>query len=337
MKKISIITAMAAMVFGFASCSQEDEPQYHNPTTFTVCVPGLQDQEFTCSDDLTDNATFNLFCSQPDYGYSAICSYSALVSLDPTCPVDDDTKTVAVEATNSSSAAMAIKTYELGVAVTKLAGYTSQEEFDADPNAAGPYQVYMRAVCEIPSIEGSRIVSSNVVSYNNVKIKFAQKSPAWIYVCGYVNTLDNSVANDFLSPGTANLDTYMQYWRLFEPDDMIGEKIYVGQFNLSPRSENPDVTNPDDCASFRFFTDLAGWTTDYSMGSNEADFYTENITDKSQAGYTGDIVWQGLGNWGIAVGTPTPITIVVDQTNLKIYIKEGLYNVTFLGRDPSFE
>ena len=34
MKKISIITAMAALFLGVTSCKQEDEPKYHNPTEF---------------------------------------------------------------------------------------------------------------------------------------------------------------------------------------------------------------------------------------------------------------------------------------------------------------
>lgn len=331
---------MAALAFGFTACTQEDEPKYQNPTTFTVNVPGLQDQEFTCSDDMTDNATFNLFCSQPDYGYSAIANYSALVSLDPECPVDDETKTVAVPSVNPTSAAMAIKTYELGVAINSLKGYKSAEEFNNDPNAAGPYKVYMRAVCEIPSIDGSRIVSSNVVSYNAVKIKFAQKLPAFIYICGEVKTLDGAQTNNFLAPSAANLDVYNEYWRLYEPDDMIGDKIYVGKFTMMKKKDNPDPNNPDDCSGFRFFTELLGWTNTASLGSNSDDFYTEKITDKLEGGnvYTGDVINQGLGNWGIAVGTDDQaVTIVVDQEQLKLYVKLGDYKVSFEGRDPSFE
>lgn len=328
---------MAALAFGFTACTQEDEPKYQNPTTFTVNVPGLQDQEFTCSDDMTDNATFNLFCSQPDYGYSAIANYSALVSLDPECPVDDETKTVELPSVNPTSAAMAIKTYELGVAINRLKGYKSAEEFNNDPNAAGPYKVYMRAVCEIPSIDGSRIVSSNVVSYNTVKIKFAQKLPAWIYICGNVQTTDNAQKNDFLAPSAANLDVYNEYWRLFEPDDMIGEKIYVGRFNITPKAKNPDESYENNCSQFRFYTKLNGWddlTAQY--GSNEANFFCLSVTDKWETGFTGDIV-AGQGNWGIYTDDVVPMTVVLDEVAMKIYIREGLYNVSFQGRDPGFE
>lgn len=100
--------------------------------------------------------------------------------------------------------------------------------------------------------------------------------------------------------------------------------------------DNFNPGNPDACAQFRFFTDLLGWSADASLASNEADFYCLNITDKWVAGYSGDVVANGLGNWGAFVEVPTAVTIVVDQPNLKIYIKEGKHEVSFVGRDPEF-
>lgn len=326
--------AMAAVALGFSSCSQEDEPAYHAPTTFTVATPALQNVEFETSTEMTDPATFNLFCTQPDYGYAAICNYSALVSLDPECAEDN---AVEIQSTNPTSAAMALKTYELGVALCKLAGATDEDSFAASSLAAGPAKVYMRAVCEIPGIEGSRIVSNNVVSYNAVKVNFAVKLPAWIYICGNVMSADKSTEMNFLAPGPANFDTYKANFSLYEPADMIGEKVFVGQFYIKAKSATPDLTDVDATSQFRFFTELGGWSTDYSLGSNEADFYSLPISDQIAAGYTGDIVNHGLGNWGIWISEDTPVTIVVDQTALKIYVKEGFWNVTFTGHTPSFE
>ena len=97
---------MAALLLGVTSCKQEDEPKYHNPTEFKVNVPALQNQVLQLSSDMGDLSTFNLFCSQPDYGYSAICKYSALVSLDPECPAEDTDKTLSLPATNPAMAAM---------------------------------------------------------------------------------------------------------------------------------------------------------------------------------------------------------------------------------------
>ncbi|MBD5189091.1 MAG: hypothetical protein HDS95_02280 [Bacteroidales bacterium] len=338
MKKISIILAMAAMVLGFSSCKQEDEPVYHAPTTFTVNEPALKNQVFRTKTDMTDKETFDLYCSQPDYGYSAICEYSALVSLNPDAPIEE---WKALPNENSSSAQMAIKTYELGVAINQLLNVEDQADFDARNLYDQQFKCYFKAVCEIPGIEGSKIISSNTVSYDKVMINYAEKTPGWIYICGDVANIETGVANEFTAPSVGNFDFFKNNFALYEPEDMIGEKLYVGTFNLTPK--NPagvdgdyNEGNPNACAQFRFFTDLLGWVTDASLGSNEADFYCLPTTDKWEAGFSGDVVDHGLGNWGVFVTEPSPITIVVDVPNLKIYYKAGAYEVSFVGRDPEF-
>ncbi len=97
------------------------------------------------SSDMGDLSTFNLFCSQPDYGYSAICKYSALVSLDPECPAEDTDKTLSLPATNPAMAAMAIKTYELAVAPQQaLKGYNSEEEYQTGYDGQPPQGLFPR-------------------------------------------------------------------------------------------------------------------------------------------------------------------------------------------------
>ena len=328
---------MVAMVLGFSSCKQEDEPKYHTPTTFTVNEPALKNQAFRTKTDMTDKETFNLNCSQPDYGFSAICNYSALVSLDPDAPIEN---WLALPNENSSSAQMAIKTYELGVAINQLLNVEDEADFIDRGLNDQEFVCYFKAVCEIPGVEGSRIVSSNTVTYNKVMIYYAEKLPGWIYISGDVENIETGVANGFLAPSAANLQSYMDNFRLFEPDDMIGEKLYVGTFNLTPKTGiEPDAFNegnPDACAQFRFFTDLIGWD-DLSVqyGSNEANFYCLPTTDKWVTGYEGDIV-NGQGNWGVFVTENSPITIVVDTAEKKIYYRSGEYDVTFVGRQPEF-
>ena len=330
--------AMVALVLGFSSCKQESDPQYHAPTSFTVNEPALKNQAFRCATEMTDAETFNLFCSQPDYGYSAICQYSALVSLDPNAPIEE---WLSLPNQNSTSAAMAIKTFELGSAVNKLLGVADQEDFDQHGYGNMEFKCYFKAVCEIAGVEGSRIISGNTVSYDKVMISYAVKTPAWIYICGDVMNRETGVSNGFTAPNAANFDVYKNNFALYEPDDMIGEKLYVGVFDVTPKAEaadpaTSDPSNVDQCAQFRFFTELLGWTPDASLGSNEADFYCLPITDKWAAGYSGDVVPQGLGNWGIFVTENQPVTIVVDQVNNKIFVKEGANTVTFVGREPEF-
>ncbi|MDE6718147.1 MAG: hypothetical protein K2J70_08145 [Muribaculaceae bacterium] len=336
MKKISILFTMLAMVLGFSSCKQEDEPKYHpaEAASFTVNRSPFEDTEFRTNKEMTDKETINVYCSQPDYGYSAICNYSALVSLDPNAPEEE---WIAVPNETPTSAQMAIKTYEIGVAVNLLLGVEDQEQFDASDLWDRQFKVYIKAVCEIPNVEGSRVVSQNAISFNRVYIQYAEKLPAWIFICGDIENIETGVANGFTAPSEGNYDAYKENWVLYEPEDLIGSKLYVGVFNLVPKESAVNGgTGPDDCAQFRFFTELLGWVPDASLGSNEADFYSLPITDKWEAGYTGDIVEKGLGNWGVLVTEKKPITIVVDQTNLKIYCKEGVHSVTFVGRDPEF-
>lgn len=343
MKKIIMIMGLGVMLAaGMTSCKQNEDPKYKAPTTFTINTPGLQNQVLQTNDDMTNEETFNLFASQPDYGYAAIAQYSAIVSLDPSVPSTPEDieagKSIQLENLNPTSGAMAFKTYSLAIAANKLAGITEPEQFEGSDFDKGPVKLYFRAVCEIDGIEGSRIVSSNVVSYNKVNVVYAVLKPGWIYICGTVETVDGSHVMNFLAPANANAAEY-EFFKLYEPAELAGEKLYVGQFSLTPNENGADHSSPDNCSTFRFFTQLLGWNPTASLGSHSDDFYTMPITDAVEGGalYQGDIVAQGLGNWGIHCAVRTDITVVVDVTNLNIFIQEGLHNVTFEGRTPTFE
>lgn len=326
---------MALLALGFTSCKQEEDPKYKAPTKFTVNAPALADQELQTNGDMTNSATFNLFCSQPDYGYSAICNYSALCSLNPDAPEEE---WIALPNETPTQAAMTIKLFELGVAVNKLLNVVDQEHFDQNNFGDTTYKVFFKGVCEIPSIEGSRIVSDNIVSYNFVKLVYAEKKPAWIYILGDVSNPETGVSNGFTGPAAGNAAWYDANFRLYEPEDMIGEKIYTGVYVVDPKEHNPDKSYEDQCSQFRFAYALLGWTSGEGfLGSNKADFYCLPISDKYEAGYTGKVVFDGLGNWGIWTETPVTVTIVVDQVDLNIYVVEGARKVTFTGRNPSFD
>lgn len=342
MKKLMMASALGLMLtISFTSCEQNEDPKYKDPTTFTVNTPALQQQVLQTNGDLTSNETFNLFCSQPDYGFAAQCKYSALVSLDPTVPYSDEDiaarKSIALENTNPNSAAMSLKLFNLAVAANQMAGIADEDAYAKSEFAKGPVKLYFRAVCEIPGIEGSRIVSNNVVSYDKVNVIFALLKPGWIYICGDVSTLDGSASNGFLDPSAANFDAYVPF-RVYEPDDLAGQKLYVGHFLLNPKDNGGDTSNPDNASQFRFFTELLGWKPDASLGSHTNDFYVVPITDNVANGgtFNGEIISPGLGNWGIHCTEQTPFTVVVDVTGLNIYVVEGNKEVTFVGRTPQF-
>ena len=357
MKKISILFSLMAIVLGMTSCSQEDEPKYHAPTpgSFTINAPALANQYLETGTDLTNQTTFDIFCgSQPDYGFAAAgLNYSALVSLDPNVPdvdanVEGQTpKSVLIPSMSGSTAKMTFSTYYLGAAVCQLLGIADADAFAQNADVAAPVKVYFRGVCELGAMDDSRILSSNVVSYNRVFVpEFTELKPAWIYVCGDIATLDGfemKGGEGFQTPSAANLEEYMKF-AIYEQE--IGSKVYIGSFQLMPKKKNPDPANPnvgvvDEASQFRFFTQLLGWSKDVSIGSNENDFYCMPINDQLANGgiFKGDGVWQGLGNWGLHVGVLTPITVVVnaaDTSKIKVWYKEGIWDVQMTGGEPTF-
>lgn len=160
MKKLMMASALGLMLtISFTSCEQNEDPKYKDPTTFTVNTPALQQQVLQTNGDLTSNETFNLFCSQPDYGFAAQCNYSALVSLDPTVPYSDEDiaarKSIALENTNPNSAAMSLKLFNLALAANQMAGIADEDAYAKSEFAKGPVKLYFRAVCEIPGIEAA--------------------------------------------------------------------------------------------------------------------------------------------------------------------------------------
>lgn len=344
MNKIIKTAAFGLLLAAMTGCSQNEDPKLHSAdsSTFTINTPALQDQVLVTVDDMTNPATFNLFASQPDYGMSLVCDYNALVSLDPECPADEESikagKTMVLKNQNSSSGAMAIKLFDLAVAANKLAGTTEEADYISKGTFAKPVPLYFRATCEVPNVEGTYVVSKNVVSYNAVDVVYAVLKPGWIYIAGDVQTIDGSVANDFTAPAEANQALYDNF-KLMEPEELAGEKLYVGQFKTTPKENGGDTSNPDNASQFRFFTELRGWVTDCSLGSNEADFYCMPLNDNLANGqvFQGEIVNQGLGNWGIFNTDPSEFTVVVDVTGLNVYVKLGLHDVTFNGRTPIFQ
>lgn len=347
MKKISIILAMASMILGFSSCKQEDEPKYHdpNPESFIINTPALQNQAFRTVNEQLDPSTIKLYCSQPDYGYSAVCKYSAIVSLNPDAPIEE---WIELKNVNSSSAEMSIKSYDLGAAVNQLLNITSQDQFDAENIGNKFYKCFFKAVCEIPGIESSKVISSNYTWYTNVAIQYCVLKPGWIYITGDLLNDETGASQNFLEPAENKQDDFLANWALYEPEDLIGEKLYVGCFTLAPGEKAQEgSTNIDDQPAFRLFTELKGWSdTSVQIGSHTDNFYRYDVTSPENSNWreTGeyeatsgtDFFYPGQGNWAWFVTEDTPITIVVDLVDNKMYVKEGTYTVTFSGRIPTF-
>ena len=72
--KLYTVLAAAVAIAGFSSCSENTDPQYHEPNaaSFKIYTPSFQNDYY----ELTDNGTFDITLNgQPDYGFSAVTQY----------------------------------------------------------------------------------------------------------------------------------------------------------------------------------------------------------------------------------------------------------------------
>jgi hypothetical protein len=250
-------------------------------------TPALQDQYL----ELTEDGTFELTCSQPDYGYSAITNYSVEVSL-----TEDFAQYETLTPTEPTVARMTLKDSDLAIALCNLYGFTSDETYQDLPAD----RVYFRTVAELSGVEGSQI-TSNVVYLNKVKFYLAVATPGYIYLVG--------APEGWAGPTESNASHYAD-WRLFESNDAIGSKIYSGVFDI-----------PAGSAMFRFYTALTGWDTD-SYGSQEDDNPIEFSIDGV---FSNDLV-KGKGSFSFPDWPGGQMTIIVDmsiENNYSITIMAG--------------
>lgn len=340
MKKIIYLMAGVALAAGVSSCEDDKEPLFKVPAADSMVIntPPLQDQLLVTTNNMEDKTTFVLTTSQPDYGYSAVATYGAQMSL--TGEFKDATETepatyVSLENQTPSSAVMSLRTYDLAVGICDLLGIASEEDW---ANYDGPTEipVYFKATCEIPGIADSFVRSGNTVTYNKVSVIYAVPTAGFIYITGHILNAEG-VANDFKEPSEASKAFYdTNDFKLYEP--VIGSKVYANRF-IVPAVDDLDAAlgNVDLQKQWRFFSELVGWDTinkdgkPVQFGSAEANFYVLGITgDFADGLYTGDAV-PGQGNWAVAYAEKTWMTMVVDLQDInkpKVYYKEGAYDVT---------
>jgi len=296
MKKLPILFAGLVAMFGFTGCSDDhDETVYHAPTSFEMNEPALADQYI----ELTEKGTFTLTAkAQPDYGYSAITQYSALVSL-----TEDFAESKQLTPTQPTQTQMTFKSADLALAICELSGIASTEDWAALGNDTPVTKVYFKGVAELKDVEGSRIVSSNTVSLNKVQYYFAVPTPGFIYLVG--------APEGWAGPTESNAAHYAD-WRLFEANNAIGSKIYSNVFDIEPGQ-----------AMFRFYTALTGWDAD-SYGSqaddNPLDFqFTDGM-------FTNELV-KGKGSFNFPDWPGGKMTVTVDMNAMTVTMIAGEHQV----------
>lgn len=329
-----------ALAAGFTSCEDDKDPQFKVPAenSMVINTPALQDQLLVTTNNMEDKSTFVLTTSQPDYGYAAIATYGAEMSLTPDFVEETENSPanyIVLENQNPSSAVMSIRTYDLAVGICNLLGIESESDW---ANYDGPTEipVYFRATCEIEGVANSFCRSGNTVSYNRVTVIYAVPTPGAIYITGHVKNAAG-VENGFKEPSVAAKDFYDENdFKLYEP--VIGSKLYANSF-LVPAVDDVEAALADVnlLKQWRFFSELVGWDVinkdgkPVQFGSHTDNFYILGITNDFVDGLYSNGAVPGQGNWGVAYSEDTWMTMVVDLQNLAapvVYYKVGKWDVS---------
>lgn len=284
MKKLSIFFACAAAMFGLTACEQNTDPKLTIPEdhSFVLNQPAFADQYL----QLTQGNSFEVTCTQPDYGYAAAATYGIEVSL-----TEDFADFRSIKPVNPALAKIEILDQDLALALCELHGFTASNYQDLP---AG--KIYLRATCEIKGIEGTECVS-NVITLNNVKFYLAIMEPGQIYLVGSPNKWP---APDPESEAT------LSKWQLNETG--IGTGIFYNTFKL-PAGEN----------MFRFYRELTGWDGGASLGSQAEDNPIDIQGDFLDGIYDGPAV-NGKGSWKFNLDKETMVGITVNLNDMKVRI-----------------
>lgn len=293
MKKsiISLALGLAAVV-GFTSCEEDRDPVYQAPTKFVLNAPAMENTDVV----LQPKGVIEFACSQPDYGYAAVTTYSMQMAL-----TEDFANPYDLTVTPATKAVFTVKQEEVATGLCVLRGADSEETYPGDYDGV----VYFRATASLNGVEGSAI-NSNVVKLNKVKGYFAIPVPGFIYLVGS--------PEGWAGPTEANAEHYAP-WRLFEPKNAIGSKVYSAVFDLPA------------APMFRFYTALTGWDAD-SYGTQAED----NPIDYPE--YTGGtsafamVKGKGAYNFpNLPAGTYTITVDMSDANNMSMTITAGASSV----------
>lgn len=293
MKKsiISLALGLAAVV-GFTSCEEDRDPVYQAPTKFVLNTPAMENTDVV----LQPKGVIEFACSQPDYGYAAVTTYSMQMSL-----TEDFASAYDLTVTHATKAVFTVKQEEVATGLCVLRGADSEETYPGDYDDV----VYFRATASLSGVEGSAI-NSNVVKLNKVKGYFAIPVPGYIYLVGS--------PEGWAGPTENNAEHYAP-WRLFEPKNGIGSKVYSAVFDLPA------------APMFRFYTALTGWDAD-SYGSQAEDNPIDYPEYTGGTASFGMVKGKGAYNFpNLPAGTYTITVDMSDANNMSVTITAGTATV----------
>ncbi|MDE6243404.1 MAG: hypothetical protein K2M14_05280 [Muribaculaceae bacterium] len=290
MKKISILMALMMLVgLASTSCKRDTQPRIEKPTEFVLNTPPFAANTLI----LTEEGTFKMTCSQPNYGPAVCADYALEASIqDPEKVADPE---VMMLTTHSSTAAMELPASELALAMCQLMGAVDEANADKYDPAVRP--VWVRAVASVPGADYAT-VRSNWVKLDNVQPYFAVPVPGKLWLIGDVTGWDiNNPTPEYI---------------LQEDMDAIGSKIYSGTF---------PIASDKAAGGFRFFLELGNWDNiAVQIGSAEPNFWEEHISLDADGAYSGACFW-GQGNWDIDNHPGGNLKMTVDLNTMKVYFE----------------
>ena len=179
MKHLNIITYCLTGLFALTACEsdRDDNPTIKQPTTFQL---NISSSEVYDLEDLEANSTIQWGCVAPDYGYSALLTYSIQINKDDnwTEAEGDTPASYKTLETTYTSPTFSIKTEELNKSLILLNEWYDEATF---PSTA---EVYVRVQSSLSTTDDYKCYSETMKV--NVKPYYTKVStePAKLYIVG---------------------------------------------------------------------------------------------------------------------------------------------------------
>ena len=223
MKKINILTSILVATALLTACEddRDSNPTIQEPTTFVLNTPANATYNVY---DLNQSKNIELTCTQPDYGYPAVVTYT--VQADLTDKWTDETETADASYLTlpsiSTSAKVDANTQELNKAIVKLAGWTSENDYDGEPMS-----VFVRLYAHIGD-KGYPIHSNSIeLKVIPYYMDISDAVPATYYLLGdFIGEVP--WGNPTMAAGTAYFPMSLVKGYAYDANTGKGEFTYTG-------------------------------------------------------------------------------------------------------------
>ena len=224
MKKIYNILILLASLATFWACETDhsQNPVYQQPESFVLNNPPYA----ALTTDLQNSTALALTTSQPDYGFTAVTTYTVQVSLDNTWvdATEDVPATYEELPTASTSAQLSADAADLNKAIVKLSGWTSASDLSGDP-----MNVYVRLKATVSAALAPVFSNAVTILVLPYYIELVPALPATYYLVGDCIG-DGSWTNDPTAIGVSLIPMSLVPNYEYSTVNGTGEFTYTGYF-----------------------------------------------------------------------------------------------------------